>query len=371
MSFVAVKLNVRVALPVFFENNPYLTPGTWVIYSFENKTNDAPVTCACVVDVTNADGLTKTELPFHLYREVLASDPGASVAACQYSVAPRRVLFHHRLSFSGCRANVVEPHEPKAAVELTMPPPDAPAQQAMRMWYPVVLASGFKVPLVHGCAETGLSILCPQLLDAWLQLSGTTNLPDLARPLSEFADYRKEIRNQYQNLLLAAACTGRRVTGDCEDFALAVFGVMLSLQRHRRRAFGIEWTSAQPCIVAGHLHRPGGIVEPHMWAGVQEPGSPVVRFIETIGTMLPGARYVGVRIIYKDGAAFMQDNRPLDRETPAIPPGPLNYRVKKLPIVEIPPFKLQLPGRLRQQHRDWAATPPAQQLVRARADRNA
>lgn len=357
MKFVAVPLDTDPCTPVFFADAPVLKDGRYAIHCFGNPTSDAAVTCTAVVKVEAAEGNTATELPFYVYREVLPSDPAATVARCQYSVARRKVLFRRRINFSGCRASLIEPREPQSAVELAIPSPNAPAQSAMTMWYPIVLSSGFKIPLVRGCLEVGISILGEKMLDAWLKRSGTADLADLASPLADFATYTAERRNQYQNLLLAAACTGERVTGDCEDFALAVFGVMLSLKRHRRSAFGIDWKSTQPCIVAGHIHKPGGTREAHMWAAVQHGRK--VDFVETVGKRLPGARYVGVRIIYEDGAAFMKDNLPLPREKPTIPSGPLNYEGGRLPLIEIP-FKTGLPLRAPLlPARDWATAPPA------------
>ena len=291
-------------------------PGTWVVQFFglvAEPGDGAPATATVVVRV--GPELPKQSLPFGRYSEHLPGDDSVSglaeserVEACQYSMAPFDTAAFPGLRLEG-RAERVEPVVPSTAVELeeTATLPDhrvtAPVGDIsmMSMWYPVVLAQGFKRPTCRGLDAIGRVELDRAVLEAWVAAcpdapagpnvgagGGTVNtsLKRLVAPLGTMASYRGEVRNHWQNPLLVRAASGREAKVDCEDFAWAAVDLMRSLKEHPGvlapkfpRLARLEWSSAEPFLVSGYVYRSGGR-EAHMWAGLRCGGR--YHFVEAV-----------------------------------------------------------------------------------------
>ena len=183
----------------------------------------------------------------------------------------------------------------------------------MAMWYPVVLAQGFKRPTCRGLDAVGRVELSRSVLEAWVAAcpdapangdagGGTvnTNLKRLVSPLGTMASYRGEVRNHWQNPLLVRAASGQEAKVDCEDFAWAAVDLLRSLKAcpgvlasKFPRLARLKWSSAEPFLVSGYVYKSGGR-EAHMWAGLRCGGR--YYFVEAVcgptyaaaGDPLPG-----------------------------------------------------------------------------------
>lgn len=323
-------------------------PGTWVVQLFglaAAQGGKAPATATVVVEV--GSGVREQSLEFGRYSEHLPGDESVRglaeskrVEACQYSMAPFDTAAFPGLRLEG-RAVRVEPVVPATAVELreTATLPDsrvtAPVDKIsmMSMWYPVVLAQGFKRPTCRGLDAIGRVELDRAVLEAWVAAcpdapagpnvgteSVNTSLKRLVAPLGTMASYRGEVRNHWQNPLLVRAASGREANVDCEDFAWAAVDLMRSLKGHPDvlaakfpRLARLEWSSAEPFLVSGYVYRYGGR-EAHMWAGLRCGGR--YHFVEAVcgptyaaaGDPFTGApgdvRYRAVRFFFSDRSGW-------------------------------------------------------------------
>lgn len=321
-------------------------PGTWVVQFFGLAPaggGGAPGTATVVVKV--GSGVRVQSLEFGRYSEHLPGDEGVRglaeskrVEACQYSMAPFDTAAFPGLRLEG-RAVRVEPVVPATAVELreTATLPDsrvtAPVGDIlmMAMWYPVVLAQGFKRPTCRGLDAICRVELDRAVLEAWVAAcpdppagaggeSVNTSLKRLVAPLGTMASYRGEVRNHWQNPLLVRAASGREAKVDCEDFAWAAVDLMRSLKLHPDvlatkfpRLARLEWSSAEPFLVSGYVYRHDRR-EAHMWAGMRCGGR--YHFVEAVCgptyaaagdpfTGSPGdVRYRAVRFFFSDRSGW-------------------------------------------------------------------
>jgi len=320
-------------------------PGTWVVQFFGLAPaggGGAPATATVVVRV--GPELPEQSLPFGRYSEHLPGDDSVSglaesdkVEACQYSMAPFDTAAFPGLRLEG-RAERVEPVVPATAVELketaTLPDPRVTAPvgdiSMMAMWYPVVLAQGFKRPTCRGLDAVGRVELSRAVLEAWVAACPAdtdaggggvnTSLKRLVAPLGTMASYRGEVRNHWQNPLLVRVASGREAKVDCEDFAWAAVDLMRSLKKHPDvlapkfpRLARLEWSSAEPFLVSGYVYR-SDRREAHMWAGLRCGGR--YHFVEAVcgptyaasGDPFTGApgdvRYRAVRFFFSDRSGW-------------------------------------------------------------------
>lgn len=277
-------------------------PGLWVVQFFglvPEPGGGAPATATVVVRV--GAELPGQSLRFGRYSEHLPGDDSVSalaeskrVEACQYSMAPFDTEAFPGLRLEG-RAAWIRPEQPLAAVELSETA-TLPTQQVtlpthgismMAMWYPVVLAQGFKRPTCRGLDAIGRVELSRAVLEAWVAAcpkagagTGTAEsvnveLKRLVAPLGTFATYRGEVRNHWQNPLLVRAASGQEAEVDCEDFAWAAVDLLRSLKANPDvlgskfpQLARLPWSSAEPFLVSGHVYK-SDRREAHMWAGLR------------------------------------------------------------------------------------------------------
>lgn len=285
-------------------------PGQWVVQFFglaAEPSGGAPATATVVVRVEA--GLPEESLWFGRYSEHLPGDNSVSglaeskkVEACQYSMAPFDTKAFPGLRLKG-RAVRVNPEQPLEAVEMsevaTLPTQEVTLPTdgilMMAMWYPIVLAQGFKRPTCRGLDAIGRVDLSRAVLEAWvaacpnapndtgagdtgagLAESVNVELKRLVAPLGTFATYRGEVRNHWQNPLLVRAASGQKAEVDCEDFAWAAVDLLRSLKEHPG-ALGskfpqlarLKWSSAEPFLVSGHVYKKFDRREAHMWTGLR------------------------------------------------------------------------------------------------------
>ena len=271
--------------------------------------------------------------PIYTYLEYIQASPATKTLSeseiaelCQYSLAvpvdvPGVLL---RCTDDGSITRI-DPKVPRTAIEIHLPPPpSAVAKHQSRplgMWYSIILYGSQKWRTNAGLDTFGKVLMSPNVVRNWVAQAKimadqpiTAALEQLIKPLGNITTYEAEVRNVWQNLVLAYAVTRRRVKGDCEDMALAAYTVLQSVRKHAAKVdpglCGIDWPRCRPFMCSGWYCRSGESREAHMWCGVVDHNGRW-HFLESVIVGAYAAtvnkKYIGVRVFFEDSAGWLAD----------------------------------------------------------------
>ena len=352
---------------------------------------------------SSSTALFGASLTGYTYLEYTAKSPattrlGTNEAAkkCQYSLAVPVSAPDVVVECRGpARLEKVEPLRFQKPVELSLAQPPAKVVAAKKenplgMWYSIILKGNQKWRTNRGLSVFGSVELAEPVVAEWIRRASIDDdappreaLQRLIQPLGQIATYEAEVRNCWQNLVLARAVGRTTVSGDCEDMALAAYTVLQNIKAGRGRSSlpaglrKIRWGRVRPFLCAGWFCRTASSREAHMWAGLCDGDR--WYFVESVTAgsyeRLVDDSYIAVRVFFEDSAGWVttKGGSLFPRATGGTDyavikdsrrGGPSTYRVQSslfgATTQDPPSLPLAVaPVETRARARDWVAEPPA------------